>query len=946
MKRKIGLTLALLLTSMALMTNLPIETKGTLDIEAENSNISLATPTLNKDSFSLLHNLPPQQWSKSYGGEGAEYASALVKRAYGGYAMAGYTNSFGAGENDFWLVETDSSGNKLWDKTYGGTNDDKASALIQTSEGGYALAGYTNSFGAGDYDFWLVKTDSYGNKLWDKTYGKEGIGNTEIASALIQTSDGGYAMAGFACPTLNQEAFWLVKTDAFGIQEWNKTYTRTGYDDDYACALVQTTDDGGYAIAGYGFTAEGADTWLVKTDSSGNKLWDKTYGGTGFDEAYTLVQTNDGGYAMAGSTTSLGAGAHDFWLFKTDSSGNKLWDKTYGGTQDDVAYSLIKTSDGGYALAGEKYTYVVARIEAWLVKTDSSGNEQWNKTYGGPADDAAYALVKTDEAGYAEYALAGYTLSYCTGASDFWLVRTGVVDSDGDGLFDNWETDGIDSNNDGTIDLILPGANPKYKDIYLEIDYMDSTGTSHDHNPDTNAINDVVHAFKKAPVGNPNGSLGMALHIVVDESIPHQNVVIVWDGFDSIKSTYFGTATQRSDPNSANILEAKRWAYRYCLFIHQYSTYSTTTTSSGIAELPGNDFIVSLGAFDYNKGTRDQQAGTLMHELGHTLNLRHGGGDNINGKPNYFSIMSYTFQFNDLVSNRPLDYSWAKWSSLDENSLNEKLGVNGPSGWQTIYGLRDPNTGSSVVYSIETNRAIDWNTDSDKDDTSVARSVNFFSSYGDNALNVLESHNDWANLQYDFRGTPEYADGAHGNVSDQCITLEILEMIRNIIVNPIPDVAVVSVTPYPTSVTQGNPVTIAVVVKNEGDFSQGFSVTSYYDNTAISSQSATILAPGGLRTLNFIWNTAGVSIGTHTIKAMASIVPGETDTTDNIQVDGTVFIEAAPPEPPPSRPVGGTRIPIDKLSLLAPWIGLASIIIAVPATIIYVKRVKRRKEKQ
>ena len=217
------------------------------------------------------------------------------------------------------LVATD------WNKTYGGTMDDLAYSLVQTVDGGYALAGETGSSGAGGYDVWLVKTDSSGNQLWNRTYGGT---YDDAAQALVQTSDGGYALAGW--------------TDSFGA--------------------------GGY------------DFWLVKTDSSGNMLWNKTYGGTQNDVAYSLVQTVDGGYALAGSTVSSGAGGEDVWLVKTNSSGNQQWNKTYGGTQDDAAYSLVQTVDGGYALAGYTNSFGAGGEDVWLVKTDSSGNQQWNKT--------------------------------------------------------------------------------------------------------------------------------------------------------------------------------------------------------------------------------------------------------------------------------------------------------------------------------------------------------------------------------------------------------------------------------------------------------------------------------------------------------------------------------------------------------------------------------------
>jgi len=353
-----------------------------------------------------------QGWNKTYGGTDYDYARALVQTADGGYALAGYTG-------DFWLVKTNAAGNMMWNQTYGGTSGDYAWALVQTADGGYALAGGTDSFGAGGHDFWLVRTDADGTMMWNRTYGGTDV---DGAYALLQTADGGYALAGRTNSFgAGNEDFWLVKTDAAGTMQWNQTYG--GTDVDVAYALVQTAD-GGYALAGYtkSLGAGKGDFWLVKADAAGNMMWNQTYGGTDVDGAYALVQTGDGGYALAGYTGSFGAGAwEDFWLVKTDSAGNMQWSKTYGGALTDIANALVQTADGGYALAG--YTGFLEGFETdfWLVKTDAAGTMQWNQTYGGTDVDVAYALLQTADGGYA---LAGSTWSFGAGYFDFWLVKT------------------------------------------------------------------------------------------------------------------------------------------------------------------------------------------------------------------------------------------------------------------------------------------------------------------------------------------------------------------------------------------------------------------------------------------------------------------------------------------------------------------------------------------
>jgi hypothetical protein len=344
-------------------------------------------------------------WSQTYGGVSSDAAEALVQTSDGGYALAGYTTSFGAGSYDFWLVKTDANGNMEWNQTYGGAGIEHACALVGTSDGGFALLG-TASFGAGKRDFWLVKTDEFGNMKWNQTYGGA---DYDDPSSLVRTSDGGYAIAGWTTSFgAEGDDFWLVKIDAYGNVEWSQTYGRGR--SDRARALVATSD-GGYALAGetisngYGDRPHW-DFWLVKTDANGDMEWNRTYGKGAGENANALVETSDGGYAIAGDTSILNPEigiVSDFWLVKTDKYGNMEWNKTYSGWR---AYALVETSDRKYALAGGSR----------LVKTDAYGVMEWNRTYEG----VAYALVETSDGGYA---IAGY-VPIDAGTYDFWLAKT------------------------------------------------------------------------------------------------------------------------------------------------------------------------------------------------------------------------------------------------------------------------------------------------------------------------------------------------------------------------------------------------------------------------------------------------------------------------------------------------------------------------------------------
>ncbi len=354
------------------------------------------------------------EWNRTYGGPKRDYAGCVVESNDGGYVLAGSTESFGAGQTDAWLVKTDSMGNEEWSKTYGGTGRDGALCVVETVEGGYLLAGYTWPLGrSGSIDAWLVKTDSMGNEEWSKTYGG---GNWDEAVCVVETVEGGYLLAGYT------QSFgagwmdaWLVKTDSEGNEEWSKTYGGTSYD---KAAFVLETGDGGYLLAGVAWMTPRSqeDAWLVKTDSEGNEEWSKTYGGTGEDGAGYVIVTDDGGYLLAGHRRSLFA--DHAWLVKTDSEGNEEWSRTYtGGSR---AVCVLMADDGGYLLAVSDW-FGAGESDFLLVKTDSEGNEEWSKTYGGEDEDVVGCFLDTGDG----YLLAGYTESFAEDNGDVWLVRVG-----------------------------------------------------------------------------------------------------------------------------------------------------------------------------------------------------------------------------------------------------------------------------------------------------------------------------------------------------------------------------------------------------------------------------------------------------------------------------------------------------------------------------------------
>jgi hypothetical protein len=367
----------------------------------------------------LASDPPDTLWARDYGGTNIDIGHSVRQTADGGFIIGGYTRSYGTlGGRNAMLVKVDADGDSTWIGTYGGDEDDEGWAVRPTSDGGYVLAGHTKSFGTGDTDVLLVKTDAAGGLEWQRHYGGS---NDDEGYAVLPTADGGYLVAGVTSSyAVGGRDVWLVKTDADGIEEWNRPHG--GLSSDGAWAVAPTTD-GGFAVAGWTYSSGPGflgNAWLVKTDSLGFHEWDRPFGGTGVDRAYDVQPAADGGYVLAGYTDSFGAGNYDMLLIKTDSLGNEDWQRAFGGTGRDYANAVERTPDGGYLLAGYTLSYGAGGDDVWLVKTDADGVAQWDETYGGSASDVAFSVVRTSDEGYA---VAGHTLSFGAGLHDVWLIR-------------------------------------------------------------------------------------------------------------------------------------------------------------------------------------------------------------------------------------------------------------------------------------------------------------------------------------------------------------------------------------------------------------------------------------------------------------------------------------------------------------------------------------------
>jgi len=370
---------------------------------------------------------------------------------------------------DLWVIKTDSMGVKQWDKDFGGANGDQLTAIQQTADGGFILGGMSASNISGDktqasygnWDYWILKLDAQGNKTWDKDFGG---GATDQLSAIKQTADGGFILAGSSASDSSGNKsqhsrgaldYWVVKTDANGNLLWDKNFGGADMDKLYA---VQQTSDGGYILGGSSWSLSGGDKtessygsedfWMVKIDSLGNKEWDKDFGGFDSDILYSLVQTSDGGFLAGGrSGSDIGGnktqplwGGYDYWLVKLDASGNKQWDRSYGGTgNEDEFGNITLTPDSGYLIAGTSYSQIsgdksesnLGQEQSWIIKLDSLFNKQWDKTIFTACHDETGLAVQTSGQCYTVVntngpacGVGGYRSQASWNYSrDFWIVK-------------------------------------------------------------------------------------------------------------------------------------------------------------------------------------------------------------------------------------------------------------------------------------------------------------------------------------------------------------------------------------------------------------------------------------------------------------------------------------------------------------------------------------------
>ncbi len=315
-------------------------------------------------------------WTKTYGGPNDDEVFDIKRTPSGNLIIAGWTSSYGSGLRDAYLLHMDSDGDTFWSQTYGGSARDIAFAILPTIDDGFILAGETRSSGSGLSDLYLVKTNAQGDSLWAKTFGGT---EQDFGYSVIETADSGFIAVGFT------ESYgsglgdvYVVKTNAFGDSTWTKTFGGSG--DDHAF-WIQPASDSGYIITGYSSStgAGGNDVYALKISENGDSIWARTYGGAQDDVGYDIRSCADGGYFIAGNTRSFGSGNEDLYLLRLSQSGDMIWTLAYGGSSDDGASAITMMPDNGLLIAGETYSFGAGGYDVWLLRIEPEAGVAENR---------------------------------------------------------------------------------------------------------------------------------------------------------------------------------------------------------------------------------------------------------------------------------------------------------------------------------------------------------------------------------------------------------------------------------------------------------------------------------------------------------------------------------------------------------------------------------------
>ncbi len=406
-------------------------------------------------SFQVFSLQAQNYWAKIYGGVGEDSPWKIASTSNSGFAIEGRTRSFGSGSEDFLFFTADSNGTSILQKVFSAPNLDEPYAMTATSDGGYLIAGNSSSFGEGSKDILFLKLNASGKIDWQKSIGGN---DDESALSVVQTSDGGYIAVGwtFSVGAGGTDA-WIVKISPDGNLEWQKAYGGTGYE--FAYSIIET-NDGGFLFVGNTDSSTGKDNdvWVVKLNNNGDVVWQKTYGGTNEESARAVRQNPDGTYTIGAWSKSFGNGSSDFWLLKLNSDGSILWQKSYLTQKDANFFAFERTKDNGFILVGglNISTNSNPDYDFFVVRIDEFGSPVWKKTYGGSGTDQASTIAASETSGFL---VAGWTFSFDDAmASDILVLK---IDEDGN------LPNGLVNVSNANLDTLTTNIEPKEQNFIV-----------------------------------------------------------------------------------------------------------------------------------------------------------------------------------------------------------------------------------------------------------------------------------------------------------------------------------------------------------------------------------------------------------------------------------------------------------------------------------------------
>jgi phage gp45-like len=397
-------------------------------IGAKSAVLSIANDDAGENPYVVNVSGDSLPWVRTYAGTGYDWMPAMEATSDGGFAMLGFSDISGSGNYDYWVVKAAASGAITWQKAFGGGGSESPMAIRQTSDGGYIVGGYTDSFGAGNNDAWILKLTGAGGVTWQKAYGTT---SNENIYDIVEADGGGYVAIGYS------GHIHAMKLDTSGNISWQKIYGGSSLDGPRKIILREPDKD--YLVVGHTLSwgAGNTDIWVFRMTKTGSvyaNTYNKAYGGSGYDYPRSVIQTGDGGYLVVGYTESFGAGGQDGWILKLAGNLNVSWQKAYGGSAgDEILWDVRQTADGGYIVVGETDSYGGGYADAWVLKLASDGTVQWQKTYGGSGNDIAKSVRLAPSGGYI---VGGDTYSFGAGSNKANMLLM-HLDTDGSPVYTN-----------------------------------------------------------------------------------------------------------------------------------------------------------------------------------------------------------------------------------------------------------------------------------------------------------------------------------------------------------------------------------------------------------------------------------------------------------------------------------------------------------------------------